>query len=148
MTKIVVSACLLGCNCRYDGKNCYIREIEELKGKHTIIPVCPEQMGGLSTPRDPSEISGDKVFSNKGKDVTENYLRGAEMALQIAKMNGVEYALFKQKSPSCGKGKIYDGTFSSTVIDGLGMTSRMFIQNGIHVYADTEFEEFKQQIDK
>ena len=76
------------------------------------------------------------------------FLNEAHASGEIAKMNGVEYALFKQKSPSCGKGKIYDGTFTSAVIDGLGMTSRLFIQNGIRVYADTEFEEFRQQIDK
>ncbi len=148
MARIAVSACLLGFDCRYDGKNCYFARIEELKKKHTIIPVCTEQMGGLPTPRVPSEIIGDKVITKTGIDVTENYSRGREMALSAALMNDVHFALFKQKSPSCGKGKIYDGTFTGRIIEGNGVTASLFLENGIQVFSEEEFDLFKECIDK
>ena len=148
MTKIIVSGCLLGFPCRYDGKDCYLEKIEELKEKHTLIPVCPEQMGGLPTPRHPSEIRGNKLMNNIGEDVTENDRKGADTALCIAKMNHVQCALFKQKSPSCGHGVIYDGTFTGTKIPGNGVTSQLFEKNGIRVFSEDEFEDLKEFIDK
>lgn len=131
--KILVSSCLLGENCRYKGDNCKNEKVLALKGEHELIGVCPEVMGGLSTPRAPSERVGDKVISSEGKDVTENYRAGAEAALEIAKREKVDYCIFKAKSPSCGCGKIYDGTFSGKLVEGNGVTSELFLKNGFSI---------------
>lgn len=131
--KILVSSCLLGENCRYKGDNCKNEKVLALKGEHELIGVCPEVMGGLSTPRAPSERVGDKVISSEGKDVTENYRAGAEAALEIAKKEKVDYCIFKAKSPSCGCGKIYDGTFSGKLVEGNGVTSELFLKNGFSI---------------
>lgn len=131
--KILVSSCLLGENCRYKGDNCKNEKVLALKGEHELIGVCPEVMGGLSTPRAPSERVGDKVLSSEGKDVTENYRAGAEAALKIAKREKVDYCIFKAKSPSCGCGKIYDGTFSGKLVEGNGVTSELFLKNGFSI---------------
>ena len=131
--KILVSACLLGINCKYSGGNNYSEEVMEFLKDYEIIPVCPEQLGGLPTPRPASEIVGDKVINIEGNDVTANYIKGAEEALKIAKMLGVKKALLKAKSPSCGNGKIYDGTFSGTLIDGDGITTKILKENDIKV---------------
>lgn len=144
MTKIIVSACLLGCDCRYKGDNCKNERIIDLSKEHTIIPVCPEQMGGLSTPRDPSEIVGNQFISNKGKDVTKEYTKGANMALNIAKLNNAKIAILKYKSPSCSKGMIYDGTFSGNLIEGNGITADLFMKNGIAVYTEDEIEQIEE----
>jgi uncharacterized protein YbbK (DUF523 family) len=131
--KILVSACLLGTNCKYSGGNNYSEEVMEYLKDYEIIPICPEQLGGLPTPRPASEIIGDKVINNKGTDVTSNYQKGAEEALKIAKLLGIKKALLKAKSPSCGNGKIYDGTFSGTLIDGDGITTKLLKENNIEV---------------
>lgn len=131
--KILVSSCLLGENCRYKGDNCKNEKVLALKGEHELIGVCPEVLGGLSTPRAPSERVGDKVISSEGKDVTENYRAGAEAALGIAKREKVDYCIFKAKSPSCGCGKIYDGTFSGKLVEGNGVTSELFLKNGFSI---------------
>lgn len=141
MEKIIVSGCLYGYNCRYDGKNCFIEKIEHLKGKAILIPLCPEQMGGLATPRHPSEIQQDRLINNVGIDVTKEYHIGANATLQLAIENNVKYALLKQKSPSCGKSKIYDGTFSGTVIDGQGVTAKLLMEHGIKVYSEEEIDD-------
>ena len=141
MAKILVSSCLLGCPCRYDSKSCGNEAVIALAKHHVLIPICPEQMGGLTTPRRPSEIVGDKLLNNAGEDVTKQYNAGAAMALSLAQINGCTIALLKAKSPSCGKGKIYDGTFSGTLIDGNGVTVKLLEENGIKVFADTEIEE-------
>ena len=138
MTRILVSACLLGCACRYDGKTKPKQHIIDLSKEHVLIPVCPEQMGGLPTPRNPSEIIGDKVINNIGKDVTLEYHKGAQMALDIALLNKVDFAILKAKSPSCGKGLVYDGTFSGTLVEGNGITVDLFLKNGIKVYTENE----------
>lgn len=103
-----------------------------------MILICPEVWGGLTTPRDPSEVLGDKVFSNKGKDVTENFKRGAEETLKLAKKFGIKKALLKAKSPSCGSGKIYDGTFSRTIVDGYGITAKLLKENGIEIISELD----------
>ena len=114
---ILISACLLGENCKYSGgNNRHEKVLEYIKG-HEVFPVCPEVMGGLSTPRPPAEIvsrsaGAIKVVNSEGTDVTQNYLAGAKKALDIAKANGCAFALLKEKSPSCSGGKVYDGTFS------------------------------------
>jgi len=138
MAKILVSSCLLGCNCRYDGKNCYNQAVIDLAKNHTLIPICPEQMGGLTTPRDPSEIKDDKVFNNKGRDVTNEYTNGALMALKLAKINDCKYALLKIKSPACGSGLIYDGTFSGNKIKGDGVCAKLLKANDIQVFNEEE----------
>jgi len=140
MAVIVVSGCLLGCACRYKGDDQKNEEIVKLSEKHTIIPICPEQMGGLPTPRDPSEIVGDKLISSKGKDVTFEYKKGAETALYLAKMAHADFAILKANSPSCGKGMIYDGTFSGNKIEGNGVTVKLFLENGIPVYTENELD--------
>jgi uncharacterized protein YbbK (DUF523 family) len=131
--KILVSACLLGTNCKYNGENNYSEEIMEFLKDYEIIPVCPEIMGGLPTPRPASEIVGNKVMSINNNDVTQNYQKGAEETLKIAQLLGVKKALLKAKSPSCGNGKIYDGTFSGILIDGDGITTKLLKENDIEV---------------
>ena len=113
MAVILASSCLLGCECRYKGDGCKCDALIKLAENNTIIGVCPEQMGGLPTPRDPAERQGDKVISCAGKDVTKAYTKGAETALYFAKLNHVDFAVMKAKSPSCGKGLIYRGRTGS-----------------------------------
>ena len=138
MGKIIVSSCLLGCECRYKGDSCKNDAVLTLANEHTLIGVCPEQMGGLPTPRDPAERVGDKVFSCSGKDVTSEYKKGAEAALHIAKLNNADVAILKANSPSCGKGTIYDGTFTGNKCEGDGVTAALFKNNGISVYTEDE----------
>lgn len=146
MAKIIVSACLLGCDCRYKGDNCGKEEILALAKEHTLIPVCPEQFGGLSTPRNPSEIVGEKVISNQGKDVTYEYQKGAETALKIAEINHADAVIFKANSPSCGKGIIYDGTFTGNKRDGNGIAADLFLKNGYAVFTEEELRDLEQFI--
>ena len=138
----IISACLAGIDCRYNGKNNKNEEILKLVQEGKAILVCPEQLGGLSTPRLPSEIVSDnenvKVISNDGKDVTENFIKGAEETLKIAKMMGIKKAILKARSPSCGYGKIYDGTFSKTITKGNGITSELLEKNGIKIYTEED----------
>ncbi len=141
MAKIIISGCLLGCDCRYKGDNCKCEELVALAENHTLIPVCPEQLGGLATPRNPAEIVGDKVISNQGKDVTYEYKKGAETALHIAKINNVDVAVLKANSPSCGKGIIYDGTFTGNKVAGNGIAAEMFLNAGIRVFTENEIDE-------
>lgn len=132
--KVLISTCLLGVNCKYNGKNNLKEEIlKDILDKYEVIPICPEVWGGLTTPRDPAEIVGDKVLSNKGKDVTENYKRGAIETLNLAKRLNITKAILRAKSPSCGNGKIYDGTFTNTLIDGDGVTTKLLKENGIEI---------------
>lgn len=135
---IIVSACLLGCNCKYNGGNNYCEKLEKVKERYNIIDICPEVLGGLPTPRVPSEIVGDKVINKEGLDVTENYNVGANLALEKALNNNCKIAILKAKSPSCGSGKIYDGTFTSTLVDGDGITTTLFKQHNIKVYTEEE----------
>lgn len=138
---LLVSSCLLGNNTKYNGKNNYIPKIEQIKEKYNIIIICPEVMGGLSTPRNPSEILNDKVISNKGADVTIEFIKGANIATELAKKHNVKKALLKDGSPSCGKNKIYDGTFTGTKIDGSGITTRLLKQLDIKIYSENEIDE-------
>ena len=137
---LLISACLLGIPCRYDGKSVCKVDVEALKEKYNLIPICPEIYGGLPTPRTPSEIISDKVMMKSGEDVTENYNRGARASLEFAKVNGAELALLKERSPSCGKGKIYDGSFSGTLKDGNGITAELLINNGVAVFGESEID--------
>lgn len=136
--KILVSACLAGIDCKYNGKNNKNEKIIELIKNEDVILVCPEQMGGLKTPRVPAEIQNDKVINKENIDVTKEYQKGAEVVLKIAKEFNIKKAILKAKSPSCGKGKIYDGTFSNNLIDGNGITTELLQKNGIQVITEDE----------
>ena len=138
--KILVSACLLGVNCKYDGTNNENEKVFEYLKDKEIIPICPEVWGGLTTPRDPAEIKDDRVYTTKGKDVTENFKRGAIESLNLAKKLGVKKALLKAKSPSCGSNIIYDGTFTHTKTEGNGMTARLFKENGIEIITELDLD--------
>ncbi len=131
--KILVSACLLGLNCRFDGKNNYTKEIDEFLKDYSVIPICPEIMGGLPTPRIGAERVADRVITADGRDVTEQYRKGAEEVLFLAKKYNVKKALLKLRSPSCGSDKIYDGTFTNTVTKGDGVTAELLKKNGIEI---------------
>src|SRR5574344_2085132 len=125
MEKILVSACLLGENTKYNGKNNYLKDITRVKEKYTIVPFCPEVEGGLSTPRDPSEQIGDDVFmkTSKGlKRVTKHFSLGASKALNICQYLGIKKVLLKERSPSCGSKEVYDGTFKEKTKKGSGVT--------------------------
>ena len=139
LKKLIISACLLGEPCRYDGKSKPCEEVETLRGKYLFLPVCPECAGGLPTPRPPAELQADgRVVNREGSDVTEAYHRGAESVLALARREGCTLALLKEKSPSCGKGRIYDGSFSSTLIPGNGVCAALLIENGIEVLGESE----------
>lgn len=140
MAKILVSNCLLGCECRYKGDSCKNEGITSLAKDHVLIGVCPEQLGGLATPRPPAEIQGNQLINNCGENVTKQYMKGAETALYIAKLNQVDFAIMKAKSPSCGKGIIYDGTFTGNLCNGNGVTTQMLIDNGFDVYTENELD--------
>ena len=118
---ILVSACLLGETCRYDGKSKSCERVIALKDTYNLIPICPEVMGGLPTPRTPSEICGELVLMKDGRNVTENYNRGAQKALEIARENACTVAILKEKSPSCGSGLIHNGLFDGGLIEGDGI---------------------------
>lgn len=136
--KAIISACLLGVECRYDGGSNKLpdEKLKELKEEYELIPVCPECYGGLTTPRVPSERVGDKVLSKVGKDVTTEFSRGAEAALYLAKLFGADLAILKENSPSCGSGTIYDGTFTNRLTEGDGVTSELFKKHGIEVVGE------------
>lgn len=138
---ILVSACLLGIRCRYDGKCKPSPEIDQLKQKHNLIPVCPECYGGLPIPREPSEIRGDKVFSKSGEDVTAQYQRGAEAALMLAKLFDCKLAVLKEKSPSCGNGLIHNGLFDGGLIPGDGVTTALLKKNSVTVLGESQISE-------
>jgi len=135
---VLISACFMGAGCRYDGKSIHLDRLDELKEKYNLIPICPELLGGLGTPRRPAEKVGDKVINKEGQDVTTYFQRGAEKALKIAKMYDCKYAILKEKSPSCGIGKIYDGTFSGTLVEGNGITAELLMKNGISVIGESQ----------
>ncbi len=139
MERILVSACLLGLKVRYDGKEKTNEELVEKIKNYQFIPVCPEIFGGLQTPRVPAEIKSNKVINKEGIDVTSNYERGAEEVLKLAKKFNIKRAVLKSKSPSCGKGKIYDGSFSGKLVDGFGITTKLLMDNGIEVLSEDEF---------
>lgn len=132
------SACLLGIKCRYNGKSALNRKVVALLKAEVLIPICPEQMGGLPTPREPAEIRGKRVITRSGKDVTENFLRGAQQVLKLAKLLGIKEAVLKQGSPSCGCGRIYNGTFSGKTVKGDGVTTALLKKNRIKVVTEED----------
>lgn len=141
---IMVSACLLGANCKYNGGNNKNQKVIDYLKDKNYIPVCPESESGMKSPRVPSEIESKKtskdvlngnakVFSKTGEDVTEYFLKGAKIALEKAIKNGVEVAILKEKSPSCGSKQVYDGSFNDVKIEGMGVTARLLEENNIKV---------------
>ncbi|MDD2678325.1 MAG: DUF523 domain-containing protein [Candidatus Nanoarchaeia archaeon] len=132
------SACLLGLNTRHDGVIIKDEKVLELAKTEVLIPVCPEQLGGLSTPRGTPEIIGDKVLTKQGEDVTEQFKRGAEEVLKIAKLFNIKEAIMKNKSPSCGCTKIFDGSFTGKLIEGKGIASKLLEENGIKLISNDE----------
>lgn len=134
--------CLCGVNTRYDGKSITIDDYARLKEKYILIPMCPEIMGGLSTPRDPSEIKNDKVISSKGVDVTNNFDEGAMCVLKLCQDLDIDIAILKENSPSCGVNFIYDGNFDGTKISGSGVTTKLLKANNIEVYSENAIGKF------
>lgn len=133
--KILVSRCLLGEPCRYDGRGVPVPAVQALvQAGHTLVPVCPEVLGGLPTPRPPAELQpGGRVVSRTGEDVTDAYLDGARRAVELAQTEGCALAVLKAKSPSCGSKQVYDGTFSGALVPGQGVAARMLAGAGVRV---------------
>jgi len=140
MMKILVSTCLLGCSCRYDGGTKPCEKVIALKEKHQLIPACAEQLGGLTTPRTPCEHVGDKVMSIDGVDRTDAYMRGALEALKLFELFECDCAILKARSPMCGSNVIYDGTFSGKFKEGDGVLVALLKQRGIKVYTEDEID--------
>ena len=136
--KLLISACLLGTPCRYDGQSKPLPEMERLLERHTLIPVCPEILGGLPTPRPPAERRGGRVVTEAGGDVTEAYGRGAAEVVRLARLYGCDGALLKERSPSCGSGVTYDGTFSKTVCVGWGIAAQALRDAGFTVWGESQ----------
>ena len=139
--RLLVSACLLGLPCRYDGGAKRLDGVEALLERHECIPVCPEQLGGLSAPRPSAERRDGGVFTRDGDDVTAEFQRGAEAALDLARLYGCQAALLKERSPSCGSGAIHDGSFSGGLTAGDGVTAALLKAAGIAVYGESRLEE-------
>lgn len=144
---ILVSACLVGVNCKYNGENNFNQKVFDLVKSGKAIPICPEQLGGLATPRTPVEIeviNGKKHAIDKdGIDVTKEYIKGAKEVLELAKKLNIKKAILQPRSPSCGVNKIYNGNFDKTLVDGNGLTAELLKENGIEILSSDEikFEE-------
>ena len=140
MEPILISACLLGAACRYDGGSNPVLSVEAHMGRCQLVPVCPEQLGGLPTPRPPAERRGDRVMTRDGGDVTAQYRRGAEEALRLCRLLGCEAALLKERSPSCGSGMVYDGTFTGTLVAGRGLTAELLSDADVRVLTENDLD--------
>ncbi|HOE57480.1 MAG TPA: DUF523 domain-containing protein [Bacillota bacterium] len=147
---ILVSACLVGTNCKYSGGNNLVPKVEKFGKEHNMVPVCPEELGGLATPREPCEIQGGTgkevlegkaiVLNKAGEDVTANFLEGAQKALDVAKQHRCTVAVLKSRSPSCGCGIIHGGSFDGKLINGNGVTAQLLLDNKILVMTELDFE--------
>ena len=148
--KVLISACLLGDNVKYSGGNNLTPELVTLLEKYNvkIVKICPECFAGLPIPRVPSEIRGDKVFSKDGWDITEEFLSGAEKTYQIAKRKQVDFAILKERSPSCGSSFIYDGSFSGKVIEGQGLTAKKLSRENIIIFSEENLEEIEKYLEE
>jgi len=147
--KFIVSACLAGEKCRYDGNSNTSDIIQNMVKNGSAVAICPELLGGLTTPRVKCELKinqdGKKaIIGEDGKDYSDNFSNGAVISLQVARQNRIEYAILKSKSPSCGYGLVYDGTFSGKLIKGNGITAELFMKSGIKVFTETEIDEFQK----
>jgi uncharacterized protein YbbK (DUF523 family) len=139
MNMKIVSACLAGVHCNWQGEAKPCPKVVDLVAAGKAIPICPEQLGGMSTPRDPAEQNGNKVITVNGEDVTAQFKCGAEEGLKIAKLVNCKEAILKARSPSCGAGKIYDGTFTKNLIPGNGVFAKMLKEHGINVTSEETF---------
>ena len=147
---ILVSACLLDVNCKYNGASNKNKELYSYMDKYNLIPVCPEQLGGMPTPRYPCEILGGdakdviegrgKVVNSMGEDVTYHFIKGAEEVVNLANLYVCNAAILKSRSPSCGVGKVYDGSFTSTLKEGNGICAELLKQKGFEVYTEMDFK--------
>lgn len=143
MQHLLISACLIGSNCKYSGGTNKLddAQLSALRKKYKLFPVCPEVSGGLSTPRDPSEQFNGRVYSCSGEDVTDEFEKGAQTALKLCRRFAIDTALMKQSSPSCGSKTVYDGTFSHTLIEGNGITVELLKKEGINVMSENNINE-------
>lgn len=135
----LISACLTGINCKYDGHNNYHEIAKKLLDHNLAIPVCPEELGGLPTPRIPSEIVKNKVINKQHIDVTNEFQKGAQSTLEKAKLHNIKIAILQKRSPSCGVHQIYDGTFTNSLMSGEGFTTKLLRENGIKVITIDEY---------
>lgn len=144
--RILVIACLLGVCCRYDGRGNPSAQVLDLLKRDDLelIPVCPEQLGGLPTPRLPSERVEDRIINRAGEDVTDQFQRGAAEALRLARSYGCDVAVLKERSPSCGCGRIYDGSFTGTLTEGNGVTTELLLSAGIQVVGESRIEQLTE----
>ena len=143
--KILVSACLLGENCKYSGGNNKNDKVIALGKKHKLIPICPECFAQLPIPRPPAEIVGTKVFNKLGEDITEQFKDGAEKALYVEEETGCQTAVLKERSPSCGFGEIYDGSFTGKTIRGNGITAQLLYDNGITIFGESNVDKIEDK---
>lgn len=141
----IVSACLCGIPCRYDGGSKKIETICRWVEEGRALPVCPEQLGGLSTPRIPCEIRGEQVVDKEGNDRTAAFALGAQRTWEICRSHGITKGVLKQRSPSCGSCQIYDGSFSGVVIPGQGITARLLLEKGVTLWDETQMEEITEK---
>ena len=139
--KLLISACLLGENCKYSGGNNYEPLTEALGERFELVPVCPECLGGLTSPREPAERVGERVLSWTGEDWTAAFHLGAERTLEIARREGISRAVLKERSPSCGCGAVYDGTFTGTVVPGDGVAAELLKRHGVHIRGESQIGE-------
>lgn len=137
---ILISACLLGLETRYDGRGKAVKALMELAEKHTLVPVCPEQLGGMPTPRVACERLGDKVVSIDGQDKTEAFHQGARLAREIGRISRCEAAVLKSKSPSCGLKQVYDGSFNKQLVDGKGVFAELMAGENIPLFTENELD--------
>ncbi|MTK54546.1 MAG: DUF523 domain-containing protein [Paludibacter sp.] len=132
------SSCLLGLVCRYNGESVPHEKVLRLAEEEVLIPVCPEQMGGLPTPRPAVELKNGRAITSDGEDITANFEAGARQVLEIARLYGIATVILKQRSPSCGCGQVYDGNFSGSVVPGNGITAQLLLDNGIKVLTEED----------
>lgn len=144
--RVLVSLCLTGAACRYDGRDNGI-DLRALMDRAELIPVCPEQLGGLSTPRIPAERRGARIVTREGADVTAAFIRGAEQAALLAEKFGARYALLKARSPSCGVREIYDGSFSGVKVPGMGVTAESLKAMGLALYDEQHISDLIEKLD-
>ena len=140
MEKILISACLVGDKTKYDGKSNYNPKINDLLEKYELVPFCPEVEGGLPVPRESSERHNDKVITTSGRNVTKQFEKGAELALNICQYLGIRIAILKENSPSCGVKNIYNGKFEHKLIPGSGVTAELLKRKGIKVISEEEID--------
>ena len=142
MDKILVSACLLGDRCRYDGEGGDLPILRRLQKKYDLVPFCPEVEAGLPVPRSPAEILRGKVVTKEGKDLTKEYEEAARKAVRLCALLGIRMAILKESSPACGPRKVHDGTFMGGKVPGMGVTARALVQAGVKVYSDEDALDF------